>query len=242
MERNVLLDLLAALVPAAERERLIYRRGADPALVSLLLGFGELFVGSRLLLGNALASFEAMSNTLATHVMENVDPRALDSFEAKWAMTGSGPIVWLTWALHPLTWLLASIPLVGLARLTAFAVNRDVVGEPLVWGALRAGQGVARLGRALRARLRFGPVRPDRLLREPGCDLLVLSARPKPEWNERVTLEIGDSFYRLQRVEERPDRGWRAWAFILREAEPNEVFRGLIRYVPPGPEGPPLSR
>jgi hypothetical protein len=230
MNRNYFLDLVAALVPAAERERLI-RRGAEPAGLSLLVGLGELFLGTRFLLGNALDSFQGMSNAMADRVME-LDPRVLNSFDAKLAITGGGPMVWIYWALHPMTWLLASIPLVGLARLTAVAVSRDVVGEPLVWAALRTGQGLAGLGRTFSRRRRFGPARPDRLLRQ-GADLVVLSARPKPDWNERVTLSIGDRFYRLQRVDERPDRGWHAWAYQLREADPNEVFRGLIRYEPP---------
>jgi hypothetical protein len=235
VDRNYFLDLVAAIVPAAEREQLIYRHSAEPAGVSLLLGLAELFLGTRVLWGNALASFQQMSDAMATHVMDKVDPLALSSFDARLAISEGGLVVWLTWALHPFTWLLASIPLVGLARLTAFAVSRDVVGEPFVWVGLRAGQGIARLGRALRERRRFGPLRPDRVVREPGWDLVVLAARPKPEWNERVTLAIGPGFYRLHRVEERPDRRWRAWAFLLKEAEPDEVFRGLLRYDPPAP-------
>ncbi len=234
MDRNPFLDLVAALVPAAERERLI-RRGAEPAGVSLLLGLGELFLGARALIGNALAAFQGTSEAMAVRVME-LDPQVLNSVEAKQAITLGGAVVWFVWALHPLTWLLASVPLVGLARLTAFAVNREAVGEPAVWAVLRAGTGLAALGRALRLRHRYGPRRPDRLLRAPGGGLVVLSARLKSDWNEHVTLAIGEGFYRVQRVEERPDRGFRAWAYLLREADPNEVFRGLLRYETPAPD------
>lgn len=236
MDRNPLLDLAAALVPAAERERLV-RRGAEPAGISLLLGLGELFLGAQAVIGNALATFQGTSDAMAVRVME-LDPRVLNSVEAKQAITQGGAVVWLVWALHPLTWLLASIPLVGLARLTAFAVSREAVGEPAVWAVLRAGDGLAALGRKLRLRNRYGPRRPDRLLRGPGATLVVLSARLKPDWNESVTISIGEGFYRVQRLEERPDRGWRAWAYLLREADPNEVFRGLIRYEPPAGSAP----
>lgn len=235
MTRNPLLDLLAALLPAAEREALYRRYGTEPAWWSFLFGLGELFAGARLLLADFFYSMGQLSDAVATHVMENLDPRQLDSFDAKFAVFGSGPLMWLTWAVRPGTWLLASIPLVGVVRLVAFAVSRETVGEPLVWLLLRAAQGVKHLRRAAADRLRFGPVRPDRLVQEPGWDLVVLSARPKPDWNERVTIEIGESFYRLHRVEERPDRRWRAHAHLLREAPIQEIFRGLVRYEPPAP-------
>src|SRR5436305_1014908 len=81
---------------------------------------------------------------------------------------------------------------------------------------------------------RHGAERPDRVLRDPDGDLVVLACREKPEWNERITLEIGERFYRLHRVEERADRGFHAHAYLLREIDDNEVFRGLLRYAPPG--------
>jgi hypothetical protein len=94
---------------------------------------------------------------------------------------------------------------------------------------------VRKLAGAAQRRRRFGPLRSDRVLRGEGSDLVVLSCRPKPDWNERITIEIGERFYRLQRVEERPDGEWWVYAHLLQEADPNEIFRGLIRYVPAGP-------
>jgi hypothetical protein len=63
----------------------------------------------------------------------------------------------------------------------------------------------------------------------------VLSCRPKPEWNELVSLEIENRFYRLLRAEERQDGSWWVHAYLLNEADPNDVLRGLIRYEPPAP-------
>jgi hypothetical protein len=230
----VLLDLLAALLPAPERDVLV-RRGADPARWSFVLGLLEIFLGVKLLLDSALAFDQAQSSAIATYLLDKVDPRALNSFEAKLAVTESGAIIWLAWVLRPTTWLLASLPVVGIARLVAFAATGDAFGEPFVWLILRARQLLAVPVRSLRRRSRFGPERPDRVEREPGCGLVVLSGRPKPEWNELVSLEIGGRFYRLLRTEERPDRGWSAHAYLLKEAEPNEVLRGLLRYDPPEP-------
>jgi hypothetical protein len=233
MQRNPLLDLLAALVPAAERDELIRRYDAEPFAWSALLGILELYFGGKLLLANALSYFQTATDAITSYVMNQMDPRQLNSFEHKLAFAWSGSVVWLTWLLQPLTWLLFSIPLVGIARLVAFGVSHDAVGEPVVWVVMRTAQGVHRLAGLVQRRHRFGPLRPDRVLHGRSGDLVVLSCRPKPAWNERITIEIGEHFYRLQRVEERRDGTWWVHAHVLQEADPNEIFRGLIRYEPP---------
>ncbi len=235
--RNPFLDILAALLPAAEREELIRRYGAEPFIWSAVLGVLEFYLGGKLLLANALAYFQTETDKIATYVVEQMDPRQLASFENRLGVFWSGSVVWLSWALHPLTWLLISIPLVGIARLVAFGVNRDAVGEPLVWLGMRVAQAVRRLFSSLERRHRFGPLRPDRLMRGKGSELIVLSCRPKPDWNERITIEIGERFYRLQSVEERRDGAWWVHAHVLQEAHPNEIFRGLIRYELPDRTG-----
>src|SRR6185295_11622488 len=206
--RNPLLDILAALLPAQEREELIRRYDAEPYMWSAGLGLLELYFGGKLLLANALSYFQTETDRIASYVVNQMDPRQLGSFEDRLAITWGGSVVWLSWAFHPLTWLLFSIPLVGIARLVAFGVSRDAVGEPLVWLGVRATQALRRLFGKIERRRRFGPPRPDRLLRGKGSDLIVLSCRPKPDWNERITIEIGERFYRLQRVEERRDGAW----------------------------------
>lgn len=232
------LDLAAALLPGPEREVLV-RRGAEPAGISFLLGLAELLGGALLLISNALATFQGMADRNADYVVNQMDPRLLNSTAAKFAIVGNGPILWFTWAAHPLTWLLASIPLVGLARLVAFAATRESVGEPLIWLPLRIFQGIGRLLRKSERRVRFGGQRPDKLLRE-GDRLVILSSRPKPDWNERVTIEVEARFYRLIKVEERQvGHAW-AYAYVLAEAEPSEVIRGLVRWegVKPSPPRP----
>jgi hypothetical protein len=244
---NFFLDLAAALLPGPEREALV-RRGAEPAGISFFLGLAELFGGALLLISNALATFQALADSNADYVVNKMDPRLLNSTAAKFAIVGNGPILWLTWVAHPLTWLLISISLVGLARLVAFAATREAVGEPLIWLPLRLLQGVGRLLRKSERRVRFGGQRPDRLLRE-GEDLVILSSRPKPDWNERVTIEVEERFYRLRKTEERQvGSGW-AYAYVLAEAGSNELIRGLVRWegaAPPSikaskPAGPPST-
>src|SRR4030095_170769 len=139
MRRNPFLDILAALVPAAERDELIRRSDAEPVAWSVILGILEFYLGGRLLLTNAIAYFQTATNVIAAQGVGHMDPRLLDSFENRVAIFWSGSLVWLAWALRPLTWLLASIPLVGIARLVAFGINQDAVGEPLLCAGLARG-------------------------------------------------------------------------------------------------------
>lgn len=228
MSLHSLASLLAALLPAAERDALV-RRGAEPLVWSVLLGLVEFFAGGALLVSDAIAYFQPLADEAAARIVET-DPKVL---RANPAFGHVGAVIWLAWLTEPFTWLLASVAVTGVARLVAFGVSREVVGEPLVWLAVRIAQAAGRLLRGSRDKLRFGPERPDRVIREPGGGLVVLSYEPKPDWNERVTIEIDERFYRLRRVEERQDGTWWAYAYLLREAPDSEIIRALIRYSPP---------
>jgi len=80
MQRNPFLDILAALVPAAERDELIRRYDAEPFAWSVVLGILELYFGGKLLLANALSFFQTTTDAMATYVFERMDPRLLNSF------------------------------------------------------------------------------------------------------------------------------------------------------------------
>jgi hypothetical protein len=227
---NPLLGLLAALLPEAERNALV-RRGAEPLVWSVLLGLVEFFAGGSMLVSDALAYFQPLADEAATRILE-MDPQQL---RAHPEVGHIGAMIWLEWLSEPFTWLLASVALVGVGRLVAFGVSREVIGEPLVWAAVRISQAAGRFLRGSRDKLRFGPARPDKLIQEPGGGLAVLSYEPKPDWNERVTIEIDERFYRLRRVEERLDGTWWAHTYLLDEAPPSEIIRALIRYIPPVP-------
>ena len=228
MRFTLLLDLLAALLPAPERDAL-ERRGAEPLVWSVLLGVVEFFAGGSLLVSDALAYFQPLADEAAARIVE-MDPKVL---RAHPEFGHVGAMIWLYWLCEPFTWLLASVALTGVGRLVAFGVSREVIGEPLVWAGVRISQAVSRVLRGSRDKLRFGPERPDQLILAPEGSLVVLSYAPKPDWNERVTIEIDERFYRLRRVEERQDDTWWAYAHLLDEAPPNEIIRALVRYIPP---------
>jgi hypothetical protein len=226
--RDFLYGLIAALLPAPERDDFARRQGVDPAGPSGLLGLAEFFGGCAALVSSALTFFQTVADRNATifvDLMEN--QRLTDAEKVSYGL--SGVAIWVQWVTQPLTWLLIMLPIVGVVRMATWWLNQEATGEPLVWAGLRIVQRLQRRAEASRDLLRYGPERPDRL--ETGPDgLTVLSCRPKPDWNPRVTIEIDGRFFRLLRTEERQDGSWWIHAYVLGDFSENEVIRALVRY------------
>ena len=224
--RELLLGLIAALLPAPERGDFARRNGVDPAGWSALLGLAEFLGGGSFVISSGLAHFQRIANQNAALLME-VDPNKFND-DARYAYVNSGPLLVLDWLSSPWTWILISIPLVGIVRLVAYGVSREAVGEPAVWAGVRLSQLLGRrLGKS-RDLLRHGPERPDRIVASPG-GLTIMSCRPK-DWNNLITIEVRERFYRLLRTEERQDGPWWVYAYVLKEMPESEVIRYLIRY------------
>jgi len=224
---DLLPGLFAALLPDPERGDFTRRHGGDPAGWSALIGLAELFAGGAAVFSNGISHFQRLTAEHAAYLMEKIDPK---DFEAGWAAyVGSGPLTVLHWLVQPWTWVLISIPVVGIVRLVTYAVNQDASGEPIVWAGVRLSQFLGRrLGKS-RDLLRYGPQRPDRIVPSPG-GLTILSCRPKPDWNPLVTIEIREKFYRVLRTDERQDGQWWVYAYVMREMPESEMIRYLIRY------------
>jgi len=222
--------LLALITPDPERTELARESRLDVPLWSFCIGVVE-FLGCGLwLVGDAQQFIE---NAVAEHARLFFEEKGQPTtFEETLALYWSGALAWFVWLMRPYTWLLGSFVVAGVGRMVAFGLNREGMGEPVVWAALRLWQLTGRLLRGSRRKMQFGPLRPDRWLREPGSDLVLLTCRERPDWNEYVTIEVGEQFYRLKRVEERRDGAWKAYAYLLREENPNEIIRALVRYEP----------
>ena len=191
-------ELLAVILPAAERDELERRYGVNPALRSLVLGVLEIILGMLLYSGQATKFF------------------------------GLGIVGWVVMHASPLTWLVLMVTFTGVARVTAYYVNHQPIGEPLVWIFLRLRQW--RRGRERRRALveKLGPERPDRAIFEEGSDLVILASRDKARWDEYATVKVEDSFYKIKHVEERPAGPWTDIAYLLEEHPEEEVIRGLV--------------
>ena len=232
---RLLAGPLAALLPEEPRERLALRHGVDAAAWSALVGVLELFGAGLALVGDFVTQIPRLVDDHTAAFLENTpDPMLRDSANAQ-ALTLSGFWSWLVWLSQPTVLLLFLVTLTGIVRLTAFAVTREAVSEPLVWLGWHAWRVLVRQpAAAAREQADYGPAkRPDRVLPQPDGGLLVLTSRLRPEWNELVTIQVGERFFRVEDVHERQEGPWRWHAYRLREEHPGVVIRALLLYEPP---------
>jgi hypothetical protein len=228
-----LASLLGALVPEPERGALVRRFGGDPPRASLLIGAVEFVVGLNFLYDSGMAHFRAAGEAMATEFLRQAE-RATPTTEQAMGLTLGGAVVWLAWLLRPTTWLLISIPLVGLLRSSAYLTSREAVAEPAVWALLRLRSALTRLAGASRQRLEFGAAdAPDEIEIADDGAVVVLSARPRPAWSELVTIEIDGRFYRVAWHDRVERDGRHRHRYRLEEAPEHEVIRRLLRYEPP---------
>jgi hypothetical protein len=228
----VLHGLLSALLPEDLRRDALRHHGVAPAWWSFLVGIVEAFGGGLLLVDGYLRRLPPIVDAEAARFVTYAEHHAATHDQAQ-ALTWSGAGAWLVWLLSPWTLLLVAAFLTGLTRLVAFATTREAIAEPAVWIGWQLWKAARRPVRVARHSARFGPPRADLVLAQPGGDLLVLTAAPRPEWNDLIAIEVGDRFYRLIDVGERLERGRRWHAHLLRELDGGAVLRGLVRYEPP---------
>jgi hypothetical protein len=231
--RQALYGLLGSLLPQPERGELERSRGGNPAAWSFALGIVEFVGGARLLYDDAMRVMVRLVAASSGALFEQLDARASKDFDDWLAFTWSGALGWAAWAVRPWTWVLVSIPAVGLMRVVSYMSNQEAVGEPAVWLVLRLRAWARRRFAAASERRRFGGERADRVLRQADGSLVVLAARPRPEWNERVTIQVGERFYRVAEHRVRYEAGLASYGYTLREEDPNEIIRRLIVYQPP---------
>ena len=120
-----LASLLGALVPEPERGALVRRFGGDPPRASLLIGAVEFVAGLNFLYESGMAHFRAAGEAMAIEFLRQAE-RATPSTEQAMGLTLGGAVVWLAWLLRPTTWLLISIPLVGLLRSSAYLTASEI--------------------------------------------------------------------------------------------------------------------
>ena len=226
----LLAGVLSALLPAEPRAAVVRRWAVNPPFWSALLGVVEALGGGLWLVDDYLRRVRML-------VDQGVDAALAAGFEDHpadaLAVTWSGSFAWLRWLTSPLTMLLVLAVVTGAVRLVSFALNREAVGEPLVWLGWRLWRGVRRSGLAAEHKVRFGPSRRDRVLPTDDGGLLVLTSEPRPEWNGLVTIGVGERFFRLAEVGERREAGQLWHSYRLREENPSAVIRALLLYEPP---------
>jgi hypothetical protein len=228
----LLASLAGALLPDPERTQLLRRHGGDSAWVSFLLGAAEFVAGLQWVVGSALDYLSPLAHRMADSYLEQANQRSIGSDETL-GFTLGGSVLWLAWLSRPQTWFLLSIPAVGLVRTITFLSSHDAIGEPTVWAGVRLYQWFHRRAAKTHERAAFGDAAAPDEVHQDGDDLLVHCARERAEWNDLVTIEIGERFYRRigHEVVGSPGRGGlRRHRYRLREQPEHDVIRRLIRY------------
>ena len=218
---------LLALLPSPERDRLARRTGLDAPLCSFLFGLVQGGVGLAAYLWAGLAFMRASSMGVSIFMLENWWPGLSNT-----DLAGGAVVSWLVWLIHPISWPLAYLALVGLLRVCAFAITREAVGEPVILVALRVFQAVG-IRRAERKELKpFGPERPDRVRRR-GAGWEVSTCRPKPDWDEIATVEIDEGHFVVSSVHRRVDGPWVSLVYRLEPMQELAIVRRLVRFEKP---------
>jgi hypothetical protein len=226
----LLAGVLSALLPVEPRAAVVRRYGVDPPFWSGLLGVVEALGGGLWLVDDYLHRVRALVDRgVDAAFAAGFEEHPTDSLAVMW----SGSFAWLRWLTSPLVLFMVLTAITGAVRLVSFGLNREAVGEPMVWLGWRLWRGARRSGLAAEHAVRFGSARPDRVLPTDDGGLLVLTCAPRPEWHELVTIQVGERFFRLAEVGERRDGGLLWHSYRLREEDPTAVIRSLLLYEPP---------
>jgi hypothetical protein len=221
----ILCGLIAALLPWPESEYRARAWGVDVAPYSLLIGIVEAPVFALLFFFGAIAYMQGSVPFLNMALVENWFP-GMNTEHVR----GAGLIAVLAWFLHPLAWLFMLQWVTGTLRLVAFATSRLSVGEPLVWATLRITQALVRAKTAAVQARNLGPLRPDRLVYDAGCDLEIHTCRERPDWSDGMGLGVNDRFFRLLGMEQRYEDPHHVLVYRFQELDENEVIRRPVIY------------
>jgi hypothetical protein len=129
------------------------------------------------------------------------------------------------------------LTLSGVARVFAVLFGEgsgDLVLTGIDHLSQRLGVGMATRHRRRSRETREGPEVPDQILRGAhaglDADLVIVSARPKTDWDQGTIVHAADRWYRVGAVEERTIRGYLRTLYPLREIKDHAVFRRQVEY------------
>ena len=149
----------------------------------------------------------------------------------------AGPLAWDTvllvfvtaeFLVHPLSWVLIYFTLEGAVRLLAAFITEETYPTLPLYLVARWQQS----REETRAEQAMGPLVMDRVERGDGTksDWRIASCRPKPKWDDLMTVVYQDEYYEVAGYEKgaRP----RPYIYLLRKIPKGKVIRGLHPYRP----------
>lgn len=219
---NFLFQSLVAFLPLQYRK--VVLRGGEvargPAMAS---GAVEVVLAMDLLIHHYFA--------YANHWLSAVpDPVWMGGFSAggEPSMMGLGVFMLVGFLLQPLTIILLYFAAEGGSRGLAALMAGEIRGSLPFWLVAFARNKME----AWREEKKVGPRITDQVEKTPpeGNELRIASCRPKPDWNDRVTISYQQALYEVASQETGP--GPRPFVYLLRPRPEYKVIRALRYYVP----------
>jgi hypothetical protein len=228
--RRLLGSIVGAVLPEPQRSAIERRFGGDAALASFLFGLVQFPLGVKWLFESGMSALQAMADEIATAYVAEANQRTVGAEETL-GLTWGGALLWIFWLMRPTTWLLISIPLVGLLRVAAFLSTRQAVAEPIGWALVRLlTYGAERAARA-RERAAFGGAgEEDEVEEGSGGELYVYTPRQREAWIDAATIEVAERYYRPRLLEPVERAGRRRYRYLLTPAGEHDVIRRFVRY------------
>lgn len=218
-----LLSLGASYLPRFYRERWIGPVAPDLARGALLTGIAQMAVCLALFILGYLRWFAYVGALLARAAASSTVAISERDFAA-----GMGMTVMISYLLRPTTMLVTYFGFEGMVRMAAAIVTGETVPTlPLLLAALLQ----KRLEHRRREKL-WGVRVPDVVEQGSGCDLRILSCRPK-DWGSLVTLQYRGELYVV--VREERAAAPRRFVYLLNRLPAGTVARGLREYDPQEP-------
>jgi hypothetical protein len=225
---SYLAGILIALLPRRYR-RWVEERGAGHLAASATASGALQFLGC---LGAFIWRFLLFrQQRIDQWATEVIGKGGEEIFLARGAGYTIGFMTTLEYLLQPLSLLLIYFTLEGAVRMLAGMITCEVVGTlPLQGVAWLHGKAEARWGE-----YRLGPRIVDLVQKGDGagCDLRILSCRPKKTWDRMMTIVYDDVFYELAGEERGPVP--RQFIYLLRRIPEGKIIRGYHYYRPDEP-------
>ncbi len=222
----VFLGFVAALVPSPQNSRLGKAWEVDVGPFSMALGMVEAVVGGLGFLFGGIAAMTGDIKMLNMFLLSNWFPGMSTTH-----FQGAGLIALFFWVTNPIALFLAFQGMTGIVRIFTFVTTRNAVGEPIVWLVMRIVAAIR--GRIVKTSRKkdLGPLRRDRLVYGKEADLVIFACRERHDWNDAMTLAMGDRFFHLLDVEDRVEGAFHVLAYSFTELDDREVIRRPVKYV-----------
>lgn len=204
-------------------------------------GLATFFLGAAIGIPGFLAHAHATSSLAIDAQLHETFTNPDAGYSQGMAQGFAGLSIFTFLLLTPMGWLTLYLIAGGGLRMAA-AWFDDAVGDPILTGvdALLVRARTRRHERVTgseRAALE-GPETPDRVVSPekagiPGCDLVIVASRRKPDWERGVAVFTADKTYRLGEPVEQTIAGRLRYLYPLTEHTDFEAIRRSVRYEVP---------